>query len=192
MTRHQFTTALPRATGYWLSLTLSLVIWTSTAAAAEPIVHLQDGTQIRGEIVSLKGGAYEIRSNSLGTLRVPQDQVRLVDYNPATTSAGSGTEATLAGAATLGGGRTAVRPASGAVVDPTAGLTNRLQADPDLMRRVLALAGEPAMQAVLADPTIQQAIAAGDYESLLNNPKMRRLLGHSEIRALTGELKNSR
>ena len=57
------------------------------ALAEVAAIHLNDGTTVRGEVIGLKGGSYQIKSNSLGELNIPQSKIKLVEFNPSTTAA---------------------------------------------------------------------------------------------------------
>ncbi len=143
---------------------------TAPSKAEEASVHLTDGTTLRGEVLSLKGGTYQIQTRSLGTLSIPQNDVRVVEYGAATSSSLSSAQA----------------PQDS---EQMQGILSKLQNSPGLIAMVQSLAQDPDMQRVMQDPEIQRAIAAGDYSSLMANPKMQRLMGNQKIQAITQQLK---
>jgi hypothetical protein len=145
---------------------------TAPSAAEEASVLLTDGTTLRGEVLSLKGGTYQIQTRSLGTLSIPQNDVRVVEYGAATSSSLSPSPAQA--------------PPDSAQMQ---GILSKLQNSPGLIAMVQSLAQDADMQRVLQDPEIQRAIAAGDYSSLMANPKMQRLMGNQKIQAITQQLK---
>lgn len=154
---------------------LGLLLLAAASAQAETAsIHLHDGTTVRGEVVGLKGGSYQIQSSSLGTLNIPQSKIKLVEFN-------AGASASSAAPA----------PASTAGADAAtlANITSRLQNSPALLGDIQSLANDPAIMAIVKDPEIQRLIAAGDYTALMNNAKMRRLMSNSKIRGITSQLK---
>ena len=54
-------------------------------------------------------------------------------------------------------------------------LQQGILSDPELLNQVLALQSSPALQAILADPELMARIRAGDYESLMNDPRLAEL-----------------
>ncbi len=146
-----------------LSLTL---LYTAPLAAETATIELIDGSTLRGELLSLKGGAYEIKTQSLGTLRIPQEDIALVSYKTATTTAGNATAANA--------NSTAV-----------ASLQQEMAGDPETLSLIMGLGNDPAIQAVVADPEIQAAIARGDFEMLMKHPKIQQMMRHPTVRKIT-------
>ncbi len=148
------------------------------AVAEVATIHLQDGSKLRGEVLSLKGGAYTVETVSTGTLRIPQDQVKLVEYGAASAPQASGS---AMGAATN-------------ALDP--GLLQSMQArmlqDPNIMALIESLKDDASVQAIVNDPEIQAAIASGDILSLLNNPRFKALMENPRIRSITEAAQGSR
>ncbi len=122
---------------------------------------------IQGEVVSLHDGVYTIETDSAGTLHVRKQEVRSIDDN----------------------GKSAIRSPVGLPPDASSteigaldAAKSRITEDPTLLAMVLALQNDPAVQAVLADPEITKAIAAGDYSALMNNPKIKALMNDEKVR----------
>ncbi len=157
---------------YAILLVITGLLVSGPSVAEEASIHLTDGTTLRGEVLSLKGGTYQIQTRSLGTLKIPQNDVRLVEYGAAASPS------------------LALTPAQ-APIDSAQmqGILSKLQNTPSLIGTVQSLAQDPDMQRVLQDPEIQKAIAAGDYASLMANPKMQRLMSNDKIQAITQQLK---
>jgi hypothetical protein len=161
-----------------------VVILASANAAARAetaTVELTDGSTLRGEVLSLKNNAYHLRTESLGTVTIPQSKVALVRY----------------GAGSAAGGASTASPDSTSSPDLPAGtnlnqavsdLMTRLQADPQALRDITALGSDPALQSLLEDPAIRQAILSQDYSSLASNPKVRALMNHPTVRKLSSRM----
>jgi hypothetical protein len=126
-------------------------------------VVLRDGTLIHGEIKSLQDGVYTIETQSVGTVHVRKQAVRSIEE----------------------GGVSAIEPGVGSGALDAA--KSRIAQDPDLLAAVLALQNDPDVLAVLADPQIMKAIAAGDYTALMNNPKIVALMNNAKVRKIIGE-----
>jgi len=159
-----------------LCITLGIANHASAEVAA---IHLNDGTTVRGEVVGLKGDSYQIRTESLGELNIPQSKIKLVEFNPAAPQA-SVKSTTIAPA---GAGDSA------AASQALSSITSRLQNSPGLMSDIHSLTNDPDVMAIVQDPEIQRLIAAGDYTALMKNPKMRRLMSNSKVRGITNQLK---
>ena len=137
-------------------------------------VVLRDGTVIQGEVKSLQDGVYTIETSTVGTLHVRAQDVRSIDEggkSPTASGPGQGAKGPL--------------PA-GEALDATKA---QLMADPKLLSAVLALQNDPEALAVLADPEVMKAIAAGDYDSLKNNAKIQALMRNPKVREILDALR---
>ncbi|MEO8465693.1 MAG: hypothetical protein ABI640_10165 [Gammaproteobacteria bacterium] len=124
---------------------------------------------IQGEVKSLQDGTYTVETASVGTLRVPKQEVRSISEGEQ--------------------GATGPAPASSAgevFPEPQTldAMKSRITQDPALLATVLALQNDPEVLAVLADPVIAKAIAAGDYAALMTNPKIVALLQNAQVREI--------
>ncbi len=135
-------------------------------------VVLKDGTVIHGEVESLQGGVYTVRTDSLGTVQVPKSQVRTIDESGAPSRPPPPSSAAPS-----------PQPAAGA------GIAAGLLQDPQLLEQVQALQDDPDVRAVLADPKIMSEIAAGDYAALMNDPKIVALMNNEKLKALLDEVR---
>ncbi len=151
------------------------------ANAEVAAIHLNDGTTVRGEVIGLKGNSYQIRTESLGELNIPQSKIKLVEFNPAASQVSANAIAPTA----TSNSNTNAAAASSAM----ASITSRLQNSPGLMGDIQSLTNDPDVMAIVQDPEIQRLISAGDYSALMQNPKMRRLMSNSKIRSITSQLK---
>ncbi len=157
-----------RLTARACSLALASILVVCGPAFAATVT-LKDGTVIQGEVKSLQDGIYTIETASVGTLHISQEQIRSIDDSPKAPSpsdAGS----------ILGGALSGTNP-----LDVAKSL---IAQDPKLLTTVLELQSDPDMVAVLNDPEIMKAIAAGNYTSLMSNPKIAALMQNPKVRAL--------
>jgi hypothetical protein len=135
--------------GAWVVVPVGLAVLVAVRparSAESSTITLRDGSQINGEIVSLRDGVYTITSSTLGTLTVKQAEVSSV------TNGTAGQASTQLDA-----------------------VKEQLTADPDTMRAIAELMDVPDVQAVLNDPDIRTALQSGNLDALLSNPKLLRL-----------------
>jgi len=77
-----------------------------------------------------------------------------------------------------------VRDAAPPVPLDLQGMQARMIENPNLLAMIRALQSDPEVQAVLADPEIISALAAGNYALLMNNPKIVALTSNGSIREI--------
>lgn len=149
-------------------IVIAVSIATSLPATAATVV-LKDGTIIHGEIQSLQDGVYTVESPSLGTVHVRKQEVRTIDESDASSPP------SLAGVPGLGSssGQSALEATQQQIVT-----------DPGLFSLVLSLQTDPDVQAILADPNIMKAIASGDYDALMHDPKIIALTQNPKVREI--------
>ena len=59
--------------------------------------------------------------------------------------------------------------------------------NPNLFSMIQALQSDPEVQAVLADPEIMSAMVSGNYEALMNHPKIIALTRNAKVREVIDE-----
>ena len=141
-------------------LVISLASWAQQAS-----VHLHDGSVLRGEVIGLENGVYSLRGKSFGVIKVPQNNIRNIDYGGSTTA-----------------------PTGLGATDFQA-LQARMLMDPALMNSIQELTSDPVVQDIVNDPEIRSAIENGDYSSLMNNPKIIQLMQHPSVRSITEQVR---
>lgn len=132
---------------------------------------LMDGSVISGEIESVEGGIYAIKSPSLGTITIKDSEIRKIEMS-------SGTSA-------------AERPPSapGRVNhNHLEALQRRILSDDSIRNAAAALQGDPLFQDILNDPSIMEAVRTGNVQALEGNPKVLRLLDDPRVKEITKKL----
>jgi len=127
-------------------------------------IELKDGSVISGEVLSLTGGVYTIKSDSLGTIKLEESKIRAI------RSKGAGT------------------PPSGPGAD-TRGLQDKMMSDKEVMSLIQSLQSDPEFQKVLEDPEIMKAVQAGDVAALMANPQFMKLLNNSTVKEIGKKVK---
>jgi hypothetical protein len=154
----------------WILLLLSL--WLRTALAGElRDFELHDGSTLTGELVSLRGGVYTLKSPSLGTITLNTSQVRAIRLHT-TPNVAPSTEG-------------ATQPALNAQIQQ---LQQTIMGDAALMQLLSSMLEDPEVQTVLADPTVMQAVQSQDFQALMTHPKVMQLLNHPVIRDISKRL----
>jgi hypothetical protein len=136
---------------------------TAIPAGANQKIELQDGTVILGEILSFDGSTYTLRTESLGQVKIEKSKVRSIQMGGSATEALQGVQQ----------------------------LRDRIMADPESLRMIMALQDDPDVQAVLNDPEVMSAADAGDLDRLLSHPKVIKLLQNPVIQDIGKGLLNS-
>jgi hypothetical protein len=133
---------------------------TELANAAEiREIELNDGSVITGEIVSLSGGIYTIRSTALGTVQVEESKVRTI------RSKGSS-------------------GATGGTAGQLKSLQEKMMSDGEVMNTIQTLQNDPEFQKILEDPEIMKAVQAGDINALMANPRFMELLNKPAVQEI--------
>ncbi len=137
----------------------------SVAIAATPMIELNDGSRVRGEIVALENGVYTVESEHLGRIEVRQQDIRRIEYDASAESAAA--------------------DASRARIQA---LQRDLAADGEIFSLIQQLQSDPQLKEILADPEIMRAVAAGNLAALAANPKFMQLMNNPNIRAITSKV----
>jgi hypothetical protein len=143
-------------------------------------IELVDGSLIRAEVLSMDGKVYRLRSDTLGTIEVPEYQVKAI-RSPEES---------------LVRPQTAPEPSPSTVSSPPAtptpvpsadDLQQALSQNPTAMNKIISLQNDPLMQQILSDESTMRAVQAGDLGALLNDPKVRALMNHPTVRELSDQ-----
>jgi len=156
-------TRLPTLLTGLLALTLS----SSSMAQQQAHIELQDGSSLRGELIGLENGVYRIRTRHLGVIELNQADIRSLGYGDAPTVSNSS-------------GTTAGSPLSGQLN----ALQQGMMGDESTMKLIMGLADDPAVQAILSNPTLMQSISSGDLGALSKDPDFTRLMNHPTVRQI--------
>ena len=133
---------------------------------------LTDGSVISGEIESVQGGNYTVRSPSLGTITVKDSEIRTIE--------------TLSGAtATQGPANAPSLPSTNSQLDA---VQHRLLSDDSIMSSVAALQDDPQFQDVVNDSDVMEALRTGNIDALERNPKVQRLMDDPRVQEINRKL----
>jgi len=127
-------------------------------------IELIDGSVLSGEIISFREGVYTVRSSSLGTIEINESQIRLIRVQPSETATG----------------KTAV-PTNTSVDKELKTLQEAITSDQQIMQMIISLQNDPDIQDLLQDTVIMEAVSSGDINTLMSNPKFRKILEKPDI-----------
>ncbi len=150
-----------------------LILWTGDGLAGQvQEIELTDGSVIAGEILSLNGGTYILRSESLGTINIPQSNVRAIRPRSSTNTHTQSRHSLH-------------NPSSAQIQD----MQQMMTGDANIMSMILSLQNDPDLQRILEDPALMDAVRSGDIKTLEANPQFRKLLRNPTIRDITNKVK---
>ena len=125
-------------------------------------IVLIDGSVIVGELVSLTNGIYTIKTATLGDLKVENARVDTI-RNKSGRMEGS---------------------VKASVQQEIIAIQQKILADESIIQLILALQNDPDFQEVLQDESIMKAISSGDFNALMTNPKIVKLMNNSSVQEI--------
>ncbi len=128
--------------------------------------ELMDGSVIQGEILSYSGGIYQINSDVLGTISLPEEKIRAI--KPARNS---GSQANNSNGPN--------EPSPGAQkIDQ---MQDRMLNDPETVQLIEELQNNPSVQKILQDEELMKAISQGNLNRVGEDPKIKALMNDKTI-----------
>lgn len=144
--------------------------------------ELNDGSVIIGKLVEMSDGIYRVDTETMGQVRISASKIRAMisvdssqshppemydysDYKLPSRSDDLGYQQQQINAR-----------------------IKSMSMNENFLEDMLDLSQSSVMDDILSDPEIMDAIAAHDYEFLMNHPKMQSLMNSSEIQNLLGEI----
>ncbi len=146
------------------------------AHSEQQIITLKDGSQIKGELVGVGNGKYNVQTSTMG--KVDVDTAQVVSISSQGVQAQSGVGFTSS-------------PSVQGSDDFNQRITetqNKLMNDPQALNQIMEMTKDPELMKLLSDPSITQAAAARDVKALENNPKARELMKDPKVRKLMESL----
>ena len=150
---------------------LCLILFAAGAGAGElKVIELKDGSIITGEVISLAGGLYTIKSDSLGMIKVEELKIRAIrSRSPEKGSASAD-------------------PAAAQSSDAQA-LQQKMMGDQEIMTMIQALRDDPEFKKVMEDPVVMKAMKNGDVSTLMANPQFMKLLNNPTVKEIEKKVK---
>lgn len=145
---------------------LCLMLFAAGVGAGElKVIELKDGSVIAGEVVSLAGGIYTIRSDSLGMIKLEESKIRAIRSRSPEKGGASG------GPAAAQGSDTRV-------------LQQKMMSDEKIMDMIQSLRDDPEFKKAMEDPAVMKAMKDGDVSALMANPEFMKLLNNPTVKEI--------
>jgi len=128
---------------------------------------LMDGSVISGEIKSVDGGVYSVQSPSLGAIIIKDSEIRKIEMS-------NEVSATESAPSTTGS------PDK----NQLEAVQRRILGDDSILNAASALQADPQFQDILNDPSVMEALRAGNIDVLQRNPKVLRLLDDPRMKEI--------
>ena len=151
-----------------MSLLFFISIFYGSVFAGEfRMIELADGSRIYGEIVSFNDGVYTLNTDSLGIIEIDESEVRVIRFKSDGLKSGERESPE----------RTSIKP-------EIRDLQRSMISDEEIMNMIFSLQNDPAIQDILSNPEIMNAVKSGDISTLLANPKFMKLLNNIHIKEI--------
>ncbi|MDM8561490.1 hypothetical protein [Candidatus Parabeggiatoa sp. HSG14] len=151
-----------------------LLCYGSVFAGEVRQIELNDGSVIFGEIVSFNEGVYTVNSGSFGTLEIEDTKIRAIISNEVTSNETITEQLPDFSNSVLG--------------TELQSLQSKIMNDKNIMGTIMSLQNDPDFQAILQDTDTIGAVMSGDFKTLLNNPKFKKLLDHQAVKDIAKEV----
>ncbi len=151
-----------------------------TASAQEKIIKFKDGGVVRGVVVSKSGDIYEIRSASLGLIRVQEANISVIE-DPALEK--TSVPQQVFHPASLPAAPTAPTSSLHGSADWKA-YEQKITSNPESMAAIQALAQDKDVRDLMADPKVLAAIMSGNIDYLKNNEKFLKFANNPTVKKI--------
>lgn len=159
-----------------LLITLFLMGFICPALADTQVITLKDGSQIKGELVSVGGGVYTVQTAALGNVKVDASQVVNIANGAVAPAANP---------------YASQPPSDNGLNQRIQTVQSKLMSDPNMMAQVQQMTQDPELMQLLSDPSLTQAVLSHDVNAIQNNPKAQELMNNPKMKALMDQLRNS-
>jgi hypothetical protein len=131
-------------------------------------VELNDGSVVRGELISLDDTQCTLRSESLGTIQLERSGIKAIRIKGSQAAASISSKGT-----------------QGLIKDQITVLQEHMASDQNSLDSITALQDDPDVRAVLEDPELMKAVASGDIAALTANPKFQKMLENPALQSIS-------
>ena len=158
-------------TSFLLSLPLVLCFCTLGFAETQ-VITLNDGSQIKGELVGVSNGIYTIKTPAMGQVTVTGGQVTSIKNESAAIAVPSPVTA----------------PSNTGTAAQVQAVQTQLMGDPAFMTELQTMVTDPEFMELLKDPAVLQAVASKDPAALASSPGGQALMNNPKMQALIEKL----
>jgi hypothetical protein len=141
-------------------------------AGGESVFFLQDGSTIQGELISFKDGYFEIRSKSIGSVKLHQSKIK-----------------NITGGSSSGGKKIDFDKIKKQNPDQVIGQMGRdYNLSDNDFEKIGKTMSNPEVRKLLSDPELMKMIQSGNSEGLMDHPGMKKLMENPDFQKLKGDL----
>lgn len=137
-------------------------------------IELTDGSVINAQVVSLENGIYTLDGGSLGIFKINASEIRKIEIENSTGAPATGVLNTTG-------------PDIKSGVDK---VRTKMMSNPEILKIVTELAGDPQFQEITKDPQIVSALYSGNLQALMSNQRFMELISHPQIKEINDKLKD--
>ena len=149
--------------------TIILAAALMTGAASADRIVLSDGSAIQGKVLSMNNGVYQIQTDALGVVSLPQSKVNSISSGSALPQSDEA-------------------PVDSQSASAIQSLQSSMASNPGIMSHISYLQNDPDMKAVLQDPEVMRAVQSFDLQALSNNPKIKKLMQNQKIQEIRNKI----
>ncbi len=182
-----------------------LICASCSIASAENLITLKDGSEIKGDVVSLQNNIYTVQT-SFGPVQIPDSQIQniaaennftapLVNNTPVVGSHNPGIP--NANNSSIPGFNNSSMPQfNGIQIPRTAGqlgpeagaIQQKIFSNPQMMADIQSLMQDPEIMKLLSDPSFVAEVTNGDQSKMINNSKVQQLMQNPKIQSIMNTL----
>jgi hypothetical protein len=153
-------------------LFILIAVVSGNATGNEPVqIQLIDGSMISGQITSFREGVYILQSDSLGTIKVDESQIKLIRMDSHGTTQWE-----------------PVNAPNGSVDNTIQDLQKSMTQNPQIMEMIQTLQNDPEIQPLIKDEGIMKAVTAGDINTLMSDPEFIKIFENPSIQQIQKEV----
>jgi hypothetical protein len=174
---------------FFLALILGLAAFAGpNMLGRRATLSLNDKSTIVGVIKSVKDGAYTVRTDSVGTVTVPEDKIESIAFDKKEVE--KLRQDVAEGKSVLPNlSKEQIRQLTGKEDAPDVdAIANQILGSDQLMGLVEKLSSDPEMLKVLNDPVLMQAIFEGDLSKLIANEQIMKLMQNATVQEISTEV----
>ena len=136
--------------------------------------QLKDGSVIQAEILSYSNGIYQVKSKTLGKLKLPDNEIDSILFpgNKSKSRSNTSKEKTSS-ELTLN--------SLGVTKSDLQGMEQKILNDPGTVELLNQLKNDPSMQSILKDKALMDAVNKGDLGAVAQDPKIKSLMNNRTV-----------
>jgi hypothetical protein len=151
----------------------ALMAFADQTDQGQQVFNLKDGSQIKGQLVSVQDGVYTVKTPIIGDIHIAASDVSSITNGDAAVPVAA----------------TSQPPATGADTNQQiASAQQKLLSNPQSMALIQEMAQDPQIAQALQDPALVQAVTNHDYQAVAGNPNAQALMSNPKMQELLHQL----